>query len=79
MELFNEYSLLIAIATPVVVVVAINLVLALTGESGTLLLPSLRGYPAIEVPRIEASPEATAPAMEDEVGAEERREYRRAA
>ena len=77
MEVFNEYSLLIAIATPVVVVVLVNVLLAVTGESGTLLLPSLRGYPAIEVPRAEAAPEATAPAVEDEP--EERREYRKAA
>ena len=77
MELFNEYSLLIAVAVPVVVIAGINLVLALTGESGTLLLPSLRGYPAIEIPRVEAAPEAAAPAAAEE--AADRPEYRKAA
>lgn len=42
MEFFNEYSLLIAITLPVALVAGINVVLSLTGESGTLLLPALR-------------------------------------
>lgn len=60
MEFIHEYSLLFVVALPVAIVAGINLVLGLTGESGTLLLPSLRGYPAIEVPRVEATPEAAA-------------------
>jgi len=62
MEVFNEYSLLIAVAMPVVVIVGINLILALTGETGTLLLPSLRGYPAIDLTHVEATPEVATPA-----------------
>lgn len=62
MEFINEYSLLFVVALPVAIVVGINLVLGLTGESGTLLLPSLRGYPSIELPRVEATPEVAKPA-----------------
>jgi len=40
MEFLNEYSLLIAVSLPVAIVAGINFVLAMTGESGTLLLPS---------------------------------------
>jgi hypothetical protein len=58
-------------------VVGINFVLAITGESGTLLLPSLRGYPVVETPRIETAPEAAEP-VPAEVPAEPE-EYRKAA
>ena len=77
MELLNEYSLLIVVAAPVAIIAAINLVLAMTGESGTLLLPSLRGYPAIEIPRVEATPDAAAPEAGE--AAEASDEYRKAA
>jgi hypothetical protein len=39
MNFASEYSLLIAIAIPVLAVVGINLFLAVTGERHTLLLP----------------------------------------
>lgn len=39
MNLIHEYSLLIAIALPVLAIVVLNLFLALTGERHTLLLP----------------------------------------
>ena len=77
MELLNEYSLLIVVAAPVAIIAGINLVLAMTGESGTLLLPSLRGYPAIETPRVEATPDAVAPEAGE--AAETPDEYREAA
>lgn len=47
MEFINEYGLLVAIATPVAVIAIINVVLAFGGETGTLLLPTLKGYPAV--------------------------------
>lgn len=47
MEFINEYGLLVAIATPVAVVAIINVMLAFGGESGTLLLPTLKDYPAV--------------------------------
>ena len=78
MEFLHEYSLLVAVALPVAVVVIINILLALTGESGTLLLPSIRGYPVSrDLPLIEATPEAPAPEFA-EVPAESE-EYRKAA
>ena len=45
----NEYALLAAFLLPVGVLGAMNLMLALTGEAGTLLLPTLRGYPKVEL------------------------------
>ena len=51
MEFFNV-GLLVAVATPVAVVVVMNVLLALGGEKGTLLLPSLRGYPTVLDPQV---------------------------
>jgi hypothetical protein len=48
MEL-NEYAFLAAFLLPVGVLGAMNLMLALTGEAGTLLLPTLRDYPKVEL------------------------------
>ena len=47
MEFFNEYGLLIAVAAPATVIVLINVVLAFGGEKGTLLFPTLGGYPKV--------------------------------
>ena len=47
MEFISEYGLLVAVATPVGVLVLINVLLAIGGESGTLLLPSLKPYPSV--------------------------------
>ena len=44
---FHEIALLFAVAVPVLTVAGYNLVLAFLGEDGTLLLPSLRPYPAL--------------------------------
>ncbi len=48
MNFFNEYALLVAVATPVVAIVSIMVTLFLAGERGTLLLPGFGGYPSIE-------------------------------
>lgn len=42
MNLIQEYSLLVVVAAPVVVIVVMNACLALSGEEGTLLFPSLK-------------------------------------
>ena len=49
MDFLNEYGLLIAVATPVVVILAMNVLLALSGERGTLLLPSSGDMPSVAV------------------------------
>jgi len=62
MNLFTEYGLLIAVATPVTVVVALQVYLFVAGERGTLLLPSLRPYESIALePASNALPETEAP------------------
>jgi len=68
MEFINEFGLLIAVATPVGVIALINVLLAMGGERGTLLLPSLRSYPAVLEPQAPitakmqaAKPEAARP------------------
>ena len=43
----HELALLAVVAIPVLTVAGYNLVLAFLGEEGTLLLPSLRPYPAM--------------------------------
>lgn len=40
MNLINEFALLFAVATPLIVLFAMNLFLMLEGERGTLMLPS---------------------------------------
>src|SRR5262249_19242471 len=72
MEFFSEYGLLVAVATPVVVVVALQVYLFLAGEHGTLLLPSLRPYETVALgpasdAAMEAEPPRTACAAETEV------------
>ncbi len=52
---FEEYALLVAVAGPVAVIGALNLMLALGGESGTLLLPSRTARPALEMPDLAAA------------------------
>jgi hypothetical protein len=46
MNLFIENAQLIAVAVPVLTLVAMNLLLALGGERGTLLLPSAGPFEA---------------------------------
>ena len=48
MNFMNEYGLLVAVALPVVTLVALQVFLLATGEKGTGLLPILAGYPSIE-------------------------------
>ena len=49
MDFFTEYGLLVAVAAPVAVVVALQVYLFATGERGTLLLPSLRPYESLAI------------------------------
>lgn len=54
MDSLQEYALLFVVAAPVAVIVVIQVYLFVCGERGTLLLPSLKGFPRVE---IEAQPE----------------------
>jgi hypothetical protein len=72
MEFFSEYGLLVAVATPVAVVAALQVYLFLAGERGTLLLPSLRPYDSVALEpasdaAVEAEPPRTACAAETKV------------
>ncbi len=59
----HEFALLIAVATPVAVLVAKHAGLWAAGERDTLLLPVVREYPRIEiVDTLAAEREAAAPA-----------------
>jgi len=49
MTLFQEYALLVAVSLPVIVIVAIQVFLFISGERGTLLLPNLRPFASIVV------------------------------
>lgn len=66
MNFIQEFALLIAVAVPVATIVGYNVVLAALGESGTLLLPSLRPYPTLDRP----APEAVSPAIPGRTGAD---------
>lgn len=46
MNLINEFALLFAVATPLVVLFAMNLFLMLEGERGTLIFPTNFGTEA---------------------------------
>lgn len=45
----HEIALLVAVALPVAAIVALNLWLFVFGERGTLLLPHLGRFPAVEL------------------------------
>ena len=49
MNFFQEYALLFVVAMPILALAGINVYLWWGGESGTLLLPSLKGFPAVEM------------------------------
>ena len=44
---FREYGLLVAVAVPVLVIVGMQALLFISGERGTLLLPSVRPFESI--------------------------------
>lgn len=72
MDFFAEYGLLVAVAAPVAVVVALQVYLFLAGERGTLLLPSLRPYESIAIePTTEALAQAEPPRTTFEADAED--------
>ena len=48
MSFFQEYALLIGVATPVAVIVGIQVWLFMKGERGTLLLPSSPPFASID-------------------------------
>ncbi|APV49018.1 hypothetical protein BWI17_04570 [Betaproteobacteria bacterium GR16-43] len=50
LNLVNEFALLFAVATPLVVLFAMNLFLLLEGERGTLMFPSTDWTPS-QAPR----------------------------
>ena len=49
MNLIHEYALLVAVALPVVVILAIQVFLFMSGERGTLLIPGFSGFPKAEL------------------------------
>ena len=55
MDFFNEYALLIAVATPVVAIVGIQAYLFFNGERDTLLLPGVSDYPAVAFDKTSAT------------------------
>lgn len=46
MSFFQEYSLLIAVSIPVVVLLAMNVALWISGERDTLMMPGLMRFPS---------------------------------
>ena len=72
MSFFQEYSLLIAVAIPVVVLLAMNVALWISGERDTLMMPGFMSFPSspIEPAATDVSPAtegvATAAAANDE-------------
>ena len=73
MNFIQEYSLLIAVAAPVLVIVGIQLWLFFTDERGTLLLPSLRRFPSVDLSNTAIAHEPTAAASLEESAIEEKR------
>ena len=77
MNLFIEnYALLFAVAAPVLALAVMNVLLALGGERGTLLLPSAGPFEMVRR-AANAVPAATAPARADAPANDP--EFRRAA
>jgi hypothetical protein len=65
MDSMQQFAQIVAVATPILTLVALNAALLLAGETGTLLLPGMRSYPPIPlaeapvqaVPVLEEAPE----------------------
>lgn len=58
MDFVHEYALLVVVALPVAIVAGLNVILAVSGESGTLLLPSLKPFPSVDFAvAVESTPE----------------------
>jgi len=54
MEFFNDYALLFAVSLPVVAIVGMQVFLFVSGERGTLLVPSFKAYPSIDAGKVDA-------------------------
>ena len=69
MNTIAEYAALVAVLSPVAAIAGLNFWLWLTGEEGTLLVPSHRPYPSIPLDVVvEAKPVQPAiPANESEL------------
>jgi hypothetical protein len=78
MEFIDEYALLVAVVLPVGLVAGLNVILALSGEAGTLLLPSVRRLPRVAVDDVDADP-AASPARAPSVPSNQEEQMRRAA
>jgi hypothetical protein len=48
MNVIQEYALLVVAATPVLIIVGLQIFLFLYGERGTLLLPDLHSFPRMD-------------------------------
>jgi hypothetical protein len=72
-NLISEYALLFVVALPVALILAMNLVLFLEGESGTLLFPSRAPFPAIPMDEIDVTPALTSSAVALEAANDEMR------
>ena len=65
MNFIQEYGLLVAVAAPVVVVLAMQVFLFVAGERGTLLFPNLRPFDRVDMgPQAEPVETAQVPAHE---------------
>ena len=76
MKTFFEYLPLVALLSPVMMVVAMNVALRLAGEKGTLLFPGRGGYPEVARPGAHFFPKRDEPVEEQEMPEPE---YRKAA
>ncbi|HEX4782418.1 MAG TPA: hypothetical protein VH301_16790 [Usitatibacter sp.] len=68
MNAFQTLVPVAAVSAPILAIAALNAWLYLKGERGTLLLPALRGWPAVdlEAPAMhQGEPEAPAEAYEE--------------
>ncbi len=74
MSFFQEYSLLIAVSTPVAVLVAMNVALWLSGERDTLVMPGFMSFPSRPIePAIEDVSPATEGATTEAAANDEER------
>ena len=77
MNTFFEYLPLVALLSPALVVVAMNVALRLAGEEGTLLLPGMNGYRGASTAEVASFFPDREPPMEEQDMPEV--EYRKAA
>lgn len=72
MSFFQEYSLLVAVSTPVVVLLAMNVALWFSGERDTLVMPGFMSFSNVDIAVRDVTPASKGEASGEAANEEDR-------